>query len=65
VLNLVTDAWTFPNSHTFVAMTVHYEGGIPKTLLLNIVECVESYMGATLAVTLVNIVNNFGISNKV
>ena len=47
-------------------MTVHYEeGGIPRTLLLDIVECAESHMGATLAATLVNIVNNFGISNKV
>jgi hypothetical protein len=66
VLNLAMDAWTSPNSHTFVAMTVHYkEGGIPRTLLLDIVECAESHMGATLAATLVNIVDNFGISNKV
>jgi hypothetical protein len=66
VLNLVMDTWTSPNSHTFVAMTVHYEeGGIPRTLLLDIVECAESHTGATLAATLVNIVDNFGISNKV
>jgi hypothetical protein len=66
VLNLVTDAWTSPNSHAFVAMTIHYEEeGIPRTFLLDIVECVESHTGATLATTLVNTVDNFGISNKV
>jgi hypothetical protein len=60
------DAWTSPNSHAFVTMTIHYEeGGIPRTLLLDIMECVESHTGATLAVTLVNIVDNFGISNMV
>jgi len=60
------DTWTSLNSHTFVAVTVHYkEGGIPRTLLLDIIECVESHTGATLAMTLVNIVDNFGISNKV
>jgi hypothetical protein len=65
-LNLVMDAWMSPNSHVFVAITIHYEeGGILRTLLLNIVECAESHMGATLAATLVNIVNNFSISNKV
>jgi len=60
------DAWTSPNSHAFVAVTVHYEeGAISRTLLLNIVECAESHMGATLAATLVKILDNFGISDKV
>jgi len=55
-----------PNSHAFVTVTIHYkEGEIPRILLLDIVECAESYIEATLAVTLVNIVNNFGISNKI
>ena len=66
VLNIATDSWTSPNSHVFVAVTVHYEeGGIPRTLLLDIVECTESHMGVTLAATLVKIFNNFGISDKV
>jgi len=65
-LNIVTDSWTSPNSHAFVAVTVHYkEGGIPRTLLLDIMECAESHMGVTLAATLVKIFNNFGISDKV
>lgn len=65
-LNFATDAWTSPNNHAFVALTVHFEdGGVARTLLLDIVECAESHTGATLAATLVNIVNNFGISDKV
>ena len=65
-LNIVTDAWMSPNSHAFVTMTVHYEEvGIPRTLLLDMVECAESHTGVTLAMTLVKIFNNFGISNKV
>lgn len=65
-LNVATDAWTSPNSHAFVAVTIHYEeGGIPRTLLLDIVECAEAHTGVTLAATLVNIFNNFGISDKV
>ena len=65
-LNIATDAWTSPNSHAFVTMTVHYEeAGIPRTLLLDMVECAESHTGVTLATTLVKIFNNFGISDKV
>jgi len=66
VLNIAMDAWMSPNSHTFVVVTVHYEEvGIPRTLLLDIVECAESHTGVTLAMTLVKIFNNFGISDKV
>jgi hypothetical protein len=65
-LNVATDAWTSPNSHAFVAVTVHYEeGGNPRTLLLDIVECAEAHTGVTLAATLVKIFNNFRISDKV
>jgi hypothetical protein len=66
VLNIATDAWTSLNSHAFVAVTVHYkEGGSPRTLLLDIVECAEAHTGVTLVATLVKIFNNFGISDKV
>jgi hypothetical protein len=65
-LNIATDTWMSPNSHTFVVVTIHYEeAGIPRTLLLDIVECAESHTGVTLAMTLVKIFNNFGISDKV
>jgi hypothetical protein len=65
-LNIATDAWMSPNSHAFVTVTIHYkEAGIPRTLLLDIVECTESHTGVTLATTLVKIFNNFGISDKV
>jgi len=65
-LNIAMDSWTFPNSYMFVAVTVHYEeGGILRTLLLDIMECAESHTGVTLAATLVKIFNNFRISDKV
>jgi len=52
--------------YLLVTVTVHYkEGRIPRTFLLDIVECAESHMRATLVVTLVNIIDNFGISDKV
>src|SRR6266853_3321459 len=52
MLNVATDTWMSPNSHAFVAVTIHYEeGGNPRTLLLNIVECVEAHTGVTLAVS--------------
>ncbi len=66
MLNVAMDAWMSPNSHAFVTVTIHYkEGGNPRTLLLDIMECAEAHMGVTLAVTLVKIFNNFGISDKV
>ena len=66
MLNVAMDAWTSPNSHAFVTVTIHYEeGGNPRTLLLDIMECAEAHTGVTLAVTLVKIFNNFGISDKV
>ena len=66
MLNVATDAWMSLNSHAFVAVTIHYkEGGNLRTLLLDIVECVKAHTGVTLAVTLVKIFNNFGISDKV
>jgi len=66
VLNIAMDSWTSLNSHAFVTVTVHYEeGGIPRTLLLDIMECAEAHTEVTLAATLVKIFNNFGISDKV
>ena len=60
------DAWTSPNSCAFVAVTVHYQdGGVPMSLLLDIVECAEAHTGVTLAATMVKIFENFGISDKV
>jgi hypothetical protein len=55
-----------PNSYAFVAITIHYkEAEIPRTLLLDIVECTESHTEVTLVMTLVKIFNNFRISDKV
>jgi hypothetical protein len=60
------DTWMSPNSCAFVTITVHYQdGGVPISLLLNIIECVEVHTGVTLAATIIKIFENFGISDKV
>ena len=55
-----------PNSCPFVTITVHYQDrGVSMLLLLDIVKCVEVHTGVTLAVTMVKVFENFGISDKV
>jgi hypothetical protein len=47
-------------------MTAHLEAnGIPKCLLLDIVECARSHMGNNLAASFAKVLKDFGISNKV
>ena len=41
-MSFATDAWSSPNHHAFVAVTVHLEkDGVALCLLLDIVEVVE------------------------
>jgi hypothetical protein len=66
MLSFGTDAWTSPNSKAYVAVTVHLEqNGTPLCLLLDIVEVAESHSGENLAVAFTNILNDFGIAEKV
>jgi hypothetical protein len=49
-----------------VAITVHFEHeGIPISLLLDIVEVARSHSGFNLAVAFADVLNDFGIADKV
>ena len=65
-LNFCIDAWTSPNHHAFVAITVHYkESGKAQTYLLDIVEVAESHTGVVLATAFTQVLEVFRISDKV
>jgi hypothetical protein len=60
------DAWTSPNHRAYVAVTVHFEQeGVPVSMLLDIVQVAESHSGVALAVAFADILESFGISDKV
>jgi len=60
------DAWTSPNHKSYVAITVHFEhGGSAKAMLLDLVEVPKSHTGSTLADTLAEALESFGIKDKV
>ena len=65
-LNFATDAWTSPNHKAYVAVTVHYQNsGVPISMLLDLVEVACSHSGFNLAKAFANILEDFGISDKV
>jgi hypothetical protein len=65
-LNFATDAWTSPNHKAFIAVTVHFEiDGVPMCMLLDLVEVATSHSGMNLAAAFAQILNEFGISEKV
>ena len=65
-LSFGIDAWTSPNNKVYVAVTVHFEqNGEPMCLLLDIVQVAKSHTGFNLARAFVDILGEFGISNKV
>jgi len=65
-LNFATDTWTSPNHKAFVAITVHFEiKGVLMHLLLDLVEVAESHSSTMLAAEFVNVLKEFGISDKV
>jgi hypothetical protein len=65
-LNFATDAWTSPNHKAFIAITVHFEiDGVPMCMLLDLVEVATSHSGVNLAVAFAQILDEFGISEKV
>ena len=60
------DAWTLPNNKAYVAITVHFEeNGLPFCLLLDIVEMAHSHTGVNLAAAFAEVLEDFGITNKV
>jgi len=65
-LSFGTDAWTSPNNKAYVAVTVHFErNGKSMCLLLDIVEVAKSHTGFNIASAFAEILEVFGISNKV
>jgi hypothetical protein len=65
-LNFMTNAWTSPNGKAFIALTVHFEeNGAPACNLLDILELVQLHSRQNLATAIVNILDDFGISDKV
>lgn len=65
-LSFSTDAWTSPNNKAYVAITVHFEKkGLPICLLLDIVEVPCSHTGVNLAIAFAQVLEDFGIAEKV
>jgi hypothetical protein len=65
-LSFGTDAWTSPNHKAYVAVTVHLEqDGLPFCLLLDVVEVPLSHSGINLTATFAEILDDFGIGDKV
>jgi hypothetical protein len=65
-LNFATDAWTSPNHKAYVAVTVHLERDRkPLSMLLDIVEVAKSHSGINLANAFAEILESFGVKEKV
>ena len=65
-LSFATDAWTSPNHQAFVTITMHLVSlGKPLSMVLDIVKVPISHTGINLAQVLTQVLNNFGISDKV
>jgi hypothetical protein len=65
-LSFGTDAWSSPNHKAYVAITVHLEMNSELLcLLLDIVEVLHSHSGINLAAAFSNVLDEFGIADKV
>jgi len=65
-LSFATDAWTSPNHKAYVAITVHLENrGQPLSMLLDLVDVPKSHTGANLAIAFAEVLQTFGIKEKV
>jgi hypothetical protein len=65
-LNFATDAWTSPNHKAYMAITVHFtHNGAPVSMLLDLVEVAKSHSGVNLAAAFAEVLEEFGISDKV
>ena len=54
------------NHKAYVTITVHFEhNGAPMSMLLNLVEVAKSHSSVNLASAFANVLNDFGISDKV
>jgi hypothetical protein len=65
-LNFATDTWTSLNHRSYVAVTVHFKkDGVPICMILDIVEVAMSHSGVNLAAAFAQILEEFGVSDKV
>jgi hypothetical protein len=65
-LSFATDAWTSLNHRAFVAVTVHFENnGVPRCMILDVVKVAVSHSGVNLAAAFADILDEFGLSDKV
>ncbi|KAF9471532.1 hypothetical protein BDN70DRAFT_819880 [Pholiota conissans] len=61
-----TNAWTSPNHYAYIAITAHLElDGSPIAMVLDLVELPKLHSGLNLAIAFQNILQDFGIENKV
>ena len=66
MLHFATDCWTSPNRQAYMAVTVQYAmNGIVNEWLLDIVEVAQSHTGAQLVTDFANVLDAFGIAEKV
>ena len=65
-LSFGTDAWTLPNHKAYVAVMVHFEkNGVLISMLLDVVEVAHSHTGVNLAEAFMQVLDEFGIADKV
>ncbi|KIJ89736.1 hypothetical protein K443DRAFT_15827 [Laccaria amethystina LaAM-08-1] len=65
-LSFATNAWMSPNHKAYVAITVHFEHeGIPISTLLDLVDVAKSHSGVNLVTAFAQVLEEFGISDKV
>ncbi len=66
MLSFATDTWTSPNHKPYMAITVHFQkGGVPKSLLLDMVDVRMSHTGKNLASVFERVLREFQIEDKV
>lgn len=66
MLNFAMDTWTSPNHKAYIAITIHLEhNGQLLLMLLDLVEVLRSHTGANLAITFADVLESFGIKEKV
>ncbi|KAL1936981.1 hypothetical protein VTO73DRAFT_2438 [Trametes versicolor] len=64
-LSFATDAWSSPNHHAFIAVTVHFVlNDEPVSMLLDLLEVAESHSGARLAEAFMHVLQDFGVEEK-
>ena len=65
-LSFTTGAWISPNHRVFVVVMVHFENnGVVICMILDVVEVVVSHSGVNLAAAFADLLDEFGVSDKV